>query len=163
MECYDANSQQWSELPEMPTARHSCCAVVLGEKLYVAGGQVVGTAVGGEDMTISLNTMECYDPKLQQWTARPAMNTERSHAAAAVVGGKMYVMGGQHSFIVNSAAGTTANMECFDPETGQWSAMPPMLTARSHLTADAIGEKIYVLSGADEHLHPRPLNFFFNR
>lgn len=54
-------------------------------KLYV---------VGGSDGTQSLTTTEMYDPVEQMWNPGPNMTTPRSNVGVAVVGNRLYAVGG---------------------------------------------------------------------
>jgi len=53
----------------------------------------------------------------------------------------MYVFGGEHPF------GTFNKNEKYDPKINKWTSETPMPTARHGLTAVAINDKIYVISG----------------
>jgi kelch-like protein 2/3 len=53
------------------------------------------------------------------------MSTARSSFGVAVVDGKLYVVGGR-----DATNTILSSVECFDPSTGQWSAVAPMNTAR---------------------------------
>ena len=50
-------------------------------------------AVGGYDGSAHLNTVECYDPKTNEWRSVPNMASRRSSAGVAVIGDKLYVVG----------------------------------------------------------------------
>ena len=61
------------------------------------------------------------------------MGTARCAHGVAVVGGKLYAMGGE------DGTGTIlSSMESFDPSTGQWSAVADMSTARYGLAVVAL-------------------------
>ena len=65
----------------------------------------------------------------------------RSGIAAAALGGKIFVFGGE------SNAGTHNQTESFDPANNSWRSWAPMPTARHGLGAAIIGPSIYVISG----------------
>ncbi len=69
------------------------CGVVYQGKLYVMGGI---TQESRESHTI-LNTLSVFDPILDTWTRLEDMPTARSEAAAGVIDGKIYVVGGYQS------------------------------------------------------------------
>jgi N-acetylneuraminic acid mutarotase len=73
------------------------------------------------------------------WVAKTSMVTTRRSPGVAVVGGKLYAIGGD---------GTTVTEE-FDPVNDTWTTMAPMLTTRwwGFGTASADG-KIYAIGGA---------------
>ena len=52
------------------------------------------------------------------------MSAGRSFACAEVLDGAIYVMGGRNDY------GSLSSVECFDPETQQWSEAPQLSTAR---------------------------------
>ncbi|MGH9631328.1 MAG: kelch repeat-containing protein, partial [Bryobacteraceae bacterium] len=59
----------------------------------------------------------------------------------AVIGNRIYVAGGLAS------SGSVADFDVFDTDTRTWTKLPSMPTARDHLTAQAIGGKIYAIAG----------------
>ena len=72
------------------------------------------------------------------------MATARDRAAAGVIDGKLYVVGGD-----DAHNNTLSSMEVFDPATQQWSAAPPMATARCRTGAGVIDGELYVVGGGD--------------
>ena len=69
------------------------------------------------------------------------MPTARSGIAAAVLGGRMFVFGGEAS------AGTFNQVEAYDAGSNGWSSHARMPTARHGLGAGAVAGRIYVISG----------------
>ena len=61
--------------------------------------------------------------------------------AAAVVGGKVYSVGGA------STSGNERKLFVYDPDTNAWTAGPTMPVARAKPQAATIGDKIYVFGG----------------
>lgn len=61
------------------------------EKLYV---------VGGSDGTQSLATTEMYNPIEQIWSPGPNMTTSRANVGVAVVGNRLYAVGGFSGIII---------------------------------------------------------------
>ncbi len=76
------------------------------------------------------------------WTTKAVMPTARYNLAAAVVGGKLYAVGGYNT----GAAATTLNEE-YDPAANSWATKSAMPTARTLLAAAAAGGKLYALAG----------------
>lgn len=102
--------------------------------LYMVGGRAEASANN------LLATVEMYDVLAKTWAAGTAMSTARTYAAAAVLGGKLYVLGGFN--------GTTlASVEAFDPQTGTWAAVAPMGKGRQLPAAAAVGGKLYAIGG----------------
>ncbi|MFA6091543.1 MAG: hypothetical protein WCU88_00425 [Elusimicrobiota bacterium] len=74
------------------------------------------------------------------WTTKANFPAARPAAAAAVVGGKLYVVGGDVS-------GASALNEVYDPVSNSWTTKTPMTTGRSDLVAAALRGRIYAVGG----------------
>ena len=55
VEAYDPAANQWFTLPTMPTARHGVNVAAIGNRLYVIGGHLQGSALGGEGANTGVN------------------------------------------------------------------------------------------------------------
>jgi hypothetical protein len=137
-ECYDPSTGAWRALPDMSVSRYRCAAASIGGLLYV---------VGGEDDHEALASAECYDPSTSDWRALPDMSVKRCWCAAACVDGLLYVVGGADSS--HDLKRALASVECFDPSTGAWRALPDMSVARYQCAAASIGGLLYVVGGED--------------
>ena len=82
------------------------------EELYV---------MGGHDGQNPISSVERYDPAKNAWEAVAPMSTARAAPAAAVVDGKLYVMGGQDGGIR-----LLSSVEQYDPAKNEWVAMASM-------------------------------------
>jgi hypothetical protein len=51
-------------------------------------------AVGGSDGSHSLCSTEIYDPQEKTWTPGPNMTTARANVGVAVIGSRLYAVGG---------------------------------------------------------------------
>ncbi len=75
---FDTETQNWSALPNMPTARGALAAVAVGKKIYVIGGGTIpkgkelpnGLTPGG-DVEL-LGTMEVLDTDTNTWSSSGA-------------------------------------------------------------------------------------------
>jgi hypothetical protein len=76
------------------------------------------------------------------WTSKLNIGTAYNNAAAAAVGGKLYVMGGTPDG-VNYSVLTYE----YDPAFNTWQTRANMINGRSMLAAAAAGGKIYALGG----------------
>ncbi|MGA6991139.1 MAG: kelch repeat-containing protein [Nitrososphaeraceae archaeon] len=110
-------------------------ANIVNGTLYVAGGDMNNR---------SLNVVESYDPIANRWTTHTPMPTSRHHAASAVVGGKIYVIGGR----LDSSYEGTDIVEKHNPVSDEWTTnLEPMPSKRSGIVATRINGSIYVLGG----------------
>ncbi|WP_235738219.1 DUF1668 domain-containing protein, partial [Mycolicibacterium austroafricanum] len=84
-ERFDPESGNWEKLPDMPTPRASYGAAYLD-------GRIV--AVGGEEPTRVLPTVEIYDITNRKWSTQAPVNTPVHGQAVAAVGSTVYCIGG---------------------------------------------------------------------
>ena len=68
----------WKKVCPMNIRRSAVGAAVLANRIYV---------VGGYDGNSSLNSVECYDPEMNQWKFVASMSTLRSAAGVTSLNG----------------------------------------------------------------------------
>ena len=73
------------------------------------------------------------------------MSTGRIEPAVAVLGGKIYVVGGHTG--ISPRSSTLNSVERFDPITNAWESLSPMSTARRGAAAAVLDGKLYVAGG----------------
>ncbi|XP_031800969.1 kelch-like protein 13 isoform X1 [Sarcophilus harrisii] len=193
---YDEKSQEWKSLAPMDAPRYQHGIAVIGNFLYVVGGQsnydtkgktAVDTvfrfdprynkwmqvaslnekrtffhlsalkghlyAVGGRNAAGELEmataagtwkriaTVECYNPRMNEWNYVAKMNEPHYGHAGTVYGGTMYISGGiTHDTFQKE-------LMCFDPDTDKWIQKAPMTTVRGLHCMCTVGEKLYVIGG----------------
>jgi N-acetylneuraminic acid mutarotase len=106
VDLYDPASNTWSLGAAMLTARSGCAAGVIGDVIYVVGGEGNPAATSG---VFAQN--EGYDVVADRWSTFEPMRTPRHGMGAAVVEGTLYVPGGATVM----AFGATATVEAFTP------------------------------------------------
>jgi Kelch motif len=84
-ERFDPASGNWDELPDMPTPRGSYGAAFIDRRIV---------AVGGEEPTRVLATVEMYDIATKKWSTLAPINTPVHGEAVAAVGSTLYCIGG---------------------------------------------------------------------
>jgi N-acetylneuraminic acid mutarotase len=89
MDIYDPATDTWSSGASMPTSRSGMAGAVLGDFLFVAGGE-------GNDAVESgvFAVVEVYDPATDTWTEVEPMPTPRHGTHAAVLDNTIYIPGG---------------------------------------------------------------------
>ena len=133
-------SDRWSSIKAMPEALNHMSAVGYRGQLYVVGGY----ASPGDTSTNAVRGFWRYDPRTARWQAMPAAPIPRAAAGAAVLGHRLYVVGGR-----NDATAALSSLAIFDFNTGRWSLGPSLAHAREHLAAVAAGGSIWALGGRD--------------
>ncbi|MBN1244811.1 hypothetical protein JXA31_04380 [Candidatus Bathyarchaeota archaeon] len=103
-EVYDPATNTWETKASMPTARIGLQANVVGDKIYLIGG----------DPNRTIN--EVYDPATDTWETKEPMPTVASSYASAVFDNEIYVIGGYGSGNLN---------QIYNPETDKWRLGAP--------------------------------------
>lgn len=145
---YDPATDTWSRGPEVPTDRRrgGAGAVIHGDTLYV----VCGITNGHWDGHVAW--LDALDLKTGQWRRLPDAPRPRDHFQAAIIGDKLYAVGGRRS---SAATKETFNLvisevDVFDLKTGTWSTLPAssnLPTPRAGSMTHAHGPWLIVIGG----------------
>ncbi len=117
--CYDPATGKWTSLAPLPAPRSSLDAVVIGNKIYVAGGWTLAGSSDGEWLDRSL-VFDLADPQ-DGWQPLPEQPFRRRALAAGQWQGKLVVLGG-----MNDENDVSQRVDVFDPATSQWSQGPDL-------------------------------------
>jgi hypothetical protein len=179
-EIYDPGSGRFSLTGELPgvdwtavAGAHTYAGVIrIGSLVALAGGGalLVGRTEQSEG-AFAIRSLR-FDAASGAWTeidrvlyASPPQTTgmvtevEPGHSrmdmlAASSVGGQVLLAGGAILTTADSYE-TTAEAVLFDPETGQWTAAPPMPEPRAGGAAVTLGDGAVLLVGGYTHTMPR--------
>jgi hypothetical protein len=127
---------QWVTVAPMTTARRAHAAAQIGTRYYAIGGQT--------DSASAIASVEYYDKSTGIWTAGPDLPVALFGAAAAVVGSKIYVMGGANS------GWTVSNLVFVLDTLGApvaWVPATNLPVAVIHAAAAVVGNTIYLVGG----------------
>jgi N-acetylneuraminic acid mutarotase len=119
-------------------AREHVSAVALASKIYALGGRWSGT---GE-----LTSVEIYDPATDTWTMGTPMQIARAGFGAAVVGGKIVVVGGE---VLSGNNRALTSVEIYDPVSDSWSDGPVLPVGLHGVPAIGIEDTLYLIGGSD--------------
>ncbi|VAI57005.1 unnamed protein product [Triticum turgidum subsp. durum] len=103
---YSARSNRWHRAPDMLRRRHCFGACVMGNRLYVAGGESGG---GG------LRSADVFDPAKNRWSFLSDMARALVPFVSVVHGGRWYVKG--------LGAERQVLSQVYTPETDKWSTV----------------------------------------
>jgi N-acetylneuraminic acid mutarotase len=150
---YDPATNKWTKKKPMALPAHHLALAELNGKIYVFGG-FTGVHSGMAAWVPENNSFE-YDPVNDSWKELAPMPTKRGAAVAAMVDGKIYVIGGATTLpgATNPAIHPTypqrvlGTVEEYDPKTNTWRARANMPTPRNHTAAGVVNGKIYVIGG----------------
>lgn len=143
--------QGWRPLAPIaggPRQEHSVAAI--GRDVYVIGG-IKPDGAGG---VVTVADVEIYDTRRDRWRRAAPLPVAMNHPNAAVVAGKLYVLGGLSGGASWEALGDSF---VYDPATGRWSSLPPMPAdvVRGSAAIGVVGTRIY-LAGGMRTLTPGP-------
>jgi non-specific serine/threonine protein kinase len=130
---YDRAINTWTAGPKLPQALHHVMAVT-----YQGDPVVIGGFVPGAELT-SKQSDRVYVLHDDQWEPLPPLNRARAAAAAAVVGNKIVVVGGQ------ADGKLVRETEVFDGQ--RWTIAADIPTPREHLGAASDGKYLYAVGG----------------
>src|ERR1700682_4039851 len=150
---YDPAGNQWTKKKPMALPSHHVAFTEYHGKIYAFGGFVFPQS--GPPGWVPIENAWEYDPATDNWKALAPLPTKRGSAVAAVVGDKIYVIGGAAILPGSEAAAlmpTTpqavlGTVEEYDPAKNTWRARSSMPTPRNHAAAGAVNGKIYVIGG----------------
>jgi N-acetylneuraminic acid mutarotase len=134
-EVYDPRTDRWEARADMPgfPLDHKG-VVVMDDRIHVIGGRINSFATNVAHHRV-------YFPESDKWEDRRPMPSPRSGHGAAVMGGRIWCMGGEETGKV------FGQMESYDPATDTWQQHAPMPTPRHGLGAAAVGNWVYVAGG----------------
>jgi N-acetylneuraminic acid mutarotase len=138
LEAYNPSTNSWTTLMPMPTARFDLAAAAA--PCHGASGTCL-YAIGGNDGSAVLATVEQYNPATNTWSTLMPMPTART-ALAAAAGAHVYAVGGY-----DKHATDLGTLEQYDPPTNTWATLMPMPTPRHYLGAAAFNGNVYALGG----------------
>ncbi|XP_072051689.1 ectoderm-neural cortex protein 1-like [Amphiura filiformis] len=105
-QCFDLQTKECLVLPCSGLNRQIFPTVLLSGSIYLLGAS-------------RIKEVSKYNPTTYQLAKVEPMRYKRNSPSAAVVGGKIYVTGGELRHHLDKG-------EVFDPNTGLWTAIPPM-------------------------------------
>ncbi|SHL27838.1 serine/threonine protein kinase [Pseudonocardia thermophila] len=133
---YDAAIDTWTRGPDLPIPLHHVMAVNYRDELWVLGGW---TPEGGNES--GRNSDRVFALRNGAWVEMPKLLRPRVAAAAAVVGDKLVLFGGQTN------GQLTRETEVFDGTA--WHDAAPIPTPREHLAGAAGGGFVYAVGGRE--------------
>ena len=145
-ERFDPETKKWEKLPSLPEPRSSHDAVVIGDKIYVAGGWQLGENQRWHDTAWAVDLSQ---PKLE-WEALPKPPFQRRALSLGHLDGKLYVIGG-----MQRRGGPTTRVDTYDPASRKWIPAPSLIDPLAKgergqgmegfgSSADTVGGRLYV-------------------
>ncbi|CAB1332988.1 unnamed protein product, partial [Coregonus sp. 'balchen'] len=113
---FDEKAHEWKALAPMDAPRYQHGIAVIGNFLYVVGGQSNYDTKG----KTAVDTVFRYDPRYNKWMQVACLNEKRTFFHLSALKGHLYAVGGRN------AAGELATVECYNPRTNEWTYVAKM-------------------------------------
>jgi len=139
---YDAETNTWSNILQLPQPRAAGALVRVGRFLHFFGGMDQNTRDRGEHWMLDLR-------RPNVWRVGAPMPNPRNHLGYALVGEKIYAIGGQHQ--LDEVYGNEADVDAFDVVAGTWSQVAALPQPRSHTHNSTIvigGKRLVTVGGS---------------
>ena len=136
---YNPATDQWTTLP----------APFLGGQAPYAGGVIGGKFYVMQGYERGSTELKVYDPATNKWTPKTPLGLGRPGAATAVLGGKLYVIGGDR---YDNGVETVDITIVYDPATNTWTRRASLPNARAQMAATKVflnGQPRIELVGGD--------------
>ena len=135
----------WTGGMSIPAPRSEASATVLGNRIYIIGGDDTDEKV--------TNVVRVYDPNTDHWSVSAPLPIPIDHTGSAAYNDKIYVVGG---FIEGKRP--TDSLLIYDPVANKWQKGKPLPGPRGALTADFINGTLYAIGGVDASHTPVATN-----
>ena len=150
VEAYNPATNSWRSVTQMPQTVGGAVAVV-DHYAYVMGG---GTHDAFGNPTAIVSNVSRYDFLTNTWMTTglapmPVATVGIYNAAAPVIDGKIYIVGGLTGTIVDGVpdVSTLDTVQIYNTATNTWSEGPSLPAPRNGEGAVAVGNTIYVIGG----------------
>ena len=145
VEAYDPLTDTWIQKKEMPISRFYFGLGVVAGKAYLIGG----TTGLGEGQEQRMDRVDIYDPATDTWAKGPKMPTRRNPGGVAVVGTRIYVIGGEGWPLPKGwgAGPFLGSIEEYDPINRQWQKKKDLLEIKNWFSSAVLGDAIYLIGG----------------
>lgn len=143
----------WEELPSVGGIQSVTLTAFRG-KLYRSGGMRVKNAPGEPKNLVSVAEFARFDPARKVWEDLPPLPQPRSSHAAALVGSKLYVVGGWQLDGPSDSGVFDKTMAVVDlaHEPLGWTSLP-FPAERRAVAAAAFGQQLVVVGGLSPNMN----------
>jgi N-acetylneuraminic acid mutarotase len=146
-EAYNTQTNTWqppkASIPTYPAERGLLSATTVNRKIYCIGGANSYASPG------HLDNVDRYDPDTDTWQSLPPIPYgNRALHAAVELDGEIYLIGGRNW--VGPPPGVSeviAQVDVYNPATGQWRQVEPLPSPRWLLSAVVLNGRIYAIGG----------------
>ncbi|MCG7536577.1 kelch repeat-containing protein [Pseudoalteromonas sp. OOF1S-7] len=136
----DGNMQAWRNAPSLPIPLAESVYASVGKNIHVIGGKTTSRGSGKNIDTDAHYVLvnNAY------WRKVKSASVARNSAASAVIGHKIFVIGGRTS---GKEGVNLSHAEVYNTKTDSWSPIAPLPVASAGLSASVLDGKIIVSGG----------------
>ncbi|XP_026777534.1 kelch-like protein 13 isoform X1 [Pangasianodon hypophthalmus] len=147
---FDEKAHEWRALAPMDAPRYQHGIAVIGNFLYVVGGQSNYDTKG----KTAVDTAFRYDPRYNRWMQVACLNEKRTFFHLSALKGHLYAVGGRN------AAGELATVECYNPRTNEWTYVAKMNEPHYGHAGTVYGGYMYISGGITHDTFQKELMCF---
>lgn len=147
---YDEKTQEWKSLAPMDAPRYQHGIAVIGNFLYVVGGQSNYDTKG----KTAVDTVFRFDPRYNKWIQVASLNEKRTFFHLSALKGFLYAVGGRN------AAGELPTVECYNPRTNEWTYVAKMNEPHYGHAGTVYGGVMYISGGITHDTFQKELMCF---
>jgi N-acetylneuraminic acid mutarotase len=151
---YNPATNTWKALPNAPHMRDHFQAVIIKNKLYLAGGRRSSES-NGHLFDLTVPQVDVYDFTAGTWSTLPVgsnLPIPRAGAAAVATDNKIIVIGGE-----SNQTASHKESHALDVTTNSWTRLADLQKGRHGTEAIFSNNGIYIASGAATHGGDFPL------
>uniref|UniRef100_W5M7S1 Kelch like family member 34 n=1 Tax=Lepisosteus oculatus TaxID=7918 RepID=W5M7S1_LEPOC len=113
---FDPYLKKFRSLTELKVKVQNHCVCVVGNFLYVLGGEAIEINENGKVVTTVVNNQVYrYDPRFNRWAEAAGMLERRAQFACCAVDGRIFAIGGR-----SGIESPHSSMEVYDIKTNTW-------------------------------------------
>jgi N-acetylneuraminic acid mutarotase len=140
-EYYNFKTGEWAEygVESWPPAGENSAVVVVNGNIF---------CLGGENETGTNKKVYLFDIEDGDWEVLPGQASQgHSDAGAAVIGEKIYMVGGEDDDLANEGFEYAAHVDIYNTKTNRWERGTDCPLPRQDTFVVALGTDIYLLGG----------------
>jgi len=142
---FDPKTYTWTNGAKPPIELNHFQGVVYKDEIYL-----VGAMTGRYPHEQPVANIYIYTPKTDTWRTGDEIPVDRRRGSGGVVvyKDKFYVVTG---ILDGHWTGNVTWFDEYDPKTGKWTKLVDAPTARDHVRAGVVGDKLYLIAGVQSN------------
>ncbi len=140
-DAYDAATNAWQPVADLPVVVTHAPAVVDGDTIWLVGGYV------GDSPGPATDQVWRYSVVTNAWSPAPALPAARGAGGAAIAGGELHYFGGTSRGTGKGSPDEEEHWALRLDGGTTWEPRAPLPNPRNHLAAVTLGDRVYAIGG----------------